>query len=160
VVYVDNDPMVLAHSRALKTGGNTAVIEADLRDPAAVLNHPRLPQATSRTGPRSSTSRRSVPSAVRRRWPSRTACSTPTATASWHTCATSRKAAGKADAYAAKDLLGSPTSAQRSRLQALVRASGLDAGTIPGHLRDQLTNAACMAEVTLARAIRTPQEPG
>ena len=26
--------MVLAHSRALKTGGNTAVIEADLRDPA------------------------------------------------------------------------------------------------------------------------------
>ena len=41
VVYVDNDPMVLAHSRALKTGGNTAVIEADLRDPAAILNHPR-----------------------------------------------------------------------------------------------------------------------
>jgi S-adenosyl methyltransferase len=32
VVYVDNDPMVLAHSRALKTGENTAVIEADLRD--------------------------------------------------------------------------------------------------------------------------------
>src|SRR5271155_1152888 len=41
IVYVDNDPMVLAHSRALKTGGNTAVIEADLRDPAAILNHPR-----------------------------------------------------------------------------------------------------------------------
>ena len=41
VVYVDNDPMVLAHSRALKTGGNTAVIEADLRDPAAILTHPR-----------------------------------------------------------------------------------------------------------------------
>jgi SAM-dependent methyltransferase len=41
VVYVDNDPMVLAHSRALKTSGNTAVIEADLRDPAAILNHPR-----------------------------------------------------------------------------------------------------------------------
>jgi hypothetical protein len=41
VVYVDNDPMVLAHSRALKTGGNTAVIGADLRDPAAILNHPR-----------------------------------------------------------------------------------------------------------------------
>jgi hypothetical protein len=39
VVYVDNDPMVLAHSRALKTGGNTAVIEADLRNPAAILNH-------------------------------------------------------------------------------------------------------------------------
>jgi hypothetical protein len=41
VVYVDNDPMVLAHSRALKTGGNTAVIQADLRDPAAILNHSR-----------------------------------------------------------------------------------------------------------------------
>jgi hypothetical protein len=33
--------MVLAHSRALKTGGNTAVIEADLRDPASILDHPR-----------------------------------------------------------------------------------------------------------------------
>jgi SAM-dependent methyltransferase len=40
VVYVDNDPMVLAHSRALKTGGNTTVIEADLRQPQAILNHP------------------------------------------------------------------------------------------------------------------------
>jgi SAM-dependent methyltransferase len=41
VVYADNDPMVLAHSRALKTGGNTAVIEADLRNPASILDHPR-----------------------------------------------------------------------------------------------------------------------
>jgi S-adenosyl methyltransferase len=41
VVYVDNDPMVLAHSRALKTGGNTAVIGADLRDPSTILHHPR-----------------------------------------------------------------------------------------------------------------------
>jgi SAM-dependent methyltransferase len=40
VVYVDNDPMVLAHSRALKTGGNTRVIEADLRQPQAILDHP------------------------------------------------------------------------------------------------------------------------
>ena len=39
VVYVDNDPMVLAHSRALKTGGNTVVIEADLRHPQAILDH-------------------------------------------------------------------------------------------------------------------------
>jgi hypothetical protein len=72
--------------------------------------------------------------------------------------------AGNADAYAARDLLAtqpnwSPTTAQRSRLQAIVRASGIDAGTIPGHVRDQLTNAARRAEVTLARAIRTPQEP-
>ena len=40
VVYVDNDPMVLAHSRALKTGGNTVVIEADLRQPQFILDHP------------------------------------------------------------------------------------------------------------------------
>ena len=40
VVYVDNDPMVLAHSRALKTGEGTAVIRADLRDPDTILSHP------------------------------------------------------------------------------------------------------------------------
>jgi hypothetical protein len=45
VVYVDNDPMVLAHSRALKTGGNTVVIEADLRDPQAIPGSSRHAQA-------------------------------------------------------------------------------------------------------------------
>jgi O-methyltransferase involved in polyketide biosynthesis len=40
VVYVDNDPMVLAHARALKTGAGTAVIHADLRDADAILGHP------------------------------------------------------------------------------------------------------------------------
>jgi len=40
VVYVDCDPMVLAHSRALKTGAGTAVIHADLRQAAAILDHP------------------------------------------------------------------------------------------------------------------------
>jgi len=40
VVYVDNDPMVMAHSRALKTGEGTAVIHADLRDPDTILGHP------------------------------------------------------------------------------------------------------------------------
>jgi hypothetical protein len=40
VVYVDNDPMVHAHSRALKTGEGTAVIRADLRDSGAILAHP------------------------------------------------------------------------------------------------------------------------
>jgi hypothetical protein len=39
VVYVDNDPMVLAHSRALKTGPGTAVIQADMRDPDAILGN-------------------------------------------------------------------------------------------------------------------------
>jgi hypothetical protein len=71
--------------------------------------------------------------------------------------------AGNADAYVARDLLTarrnwSLTSAQRSRLQALVRAGGLDAGAIPGHLHDQLTSAARRAEVTLAHAVRTPQK--
>lgn len=42
VVYVDNDPKVLAHSRALKTTGTktTRVITADLRDPDGILKHP------------------------------------------------------------------------------------------------------------------------
>jgi len=43
VVYVDNDPMVLAYAKALLTDdGSTAVIQADLRDPGTVLNHPDL----------------------------------------------------------------------------------------------------------------------
>jgi S-adenosyl methyltransferase len=40
VVYADNDAMVLAHTRALTSStasGAVAVVEADLRDPAAVL---------------------------------------------------------------------------------------------------------------------------
>lgn len=43
VVYVDNDPLVLAHARALLTSspeGRTAYIHADLRDPLAILNDP------------------------------------------------------------------------------------------------------------------------
>jgi hypothetical protein len=40
VVYADNDPMVIAHSRALKTGPGVAVIGADLRAPDAILGHP------------------------------------------------------------------------------------------------------------------------
>jgi hypothetical protein len=45
VVYVDNDPLVLAHARALLTSapeGRTAYIQADLRDPAAILSSPAL----------------------------------------------------------------------------------------------------------------------
>ncbi|WP_306207207.1 SAM-dependent methyltransferase [Actinoplanes sp. RD1] len=40
VVYVDNDPLVLVHARALLTGapeGMTAYIDADLRDPERIL---------------------------------------------------------------------------------------------------------------------------
>jgi hypothetical protein len=43
VVYVDNDPLVLAHARALLTSapeGRTAYIQADLRDPRAILSDP------------------------------------------------------------------------------------------------------------------------
>jgi hypothetical protein len=40
VVYVDNDPMVLAHTRALKTGQDATVIHADLRDIQTILEHP------------------------------------------------------------------------------------------------------------------------
>jgi hypothetical protein len=40
IVYVDNDPMVLAHAQALltsKPGGTTDYLEADVRDPATIL---------------------------------------------------------------------------------------------------------------------------
>jgi O-methyltransferase involved in polyketide biosynthesis len=43
VAYVDNDPVVLAHARALlATNDGVTAVEADLRDPAAVLGHPAL----------------------------------------------------------------------------------------------------------------------
>ena len=41
VVYVDNDPMVLAHGRALLADEvTTTVIQADLREPRKILRHP------------------------------------------------------------------------------------------------------------------------
>ncbi len=45
VVYVDNDPMVLAHARALMIGapeGATNYLDADLNNPAAILTAPEL----------------------------------------------------------------------------------------------------------------------
>jgi S-adenosyl methyltransferase len=43
VVYVDNDPMVELHSRALlESGGTISVICADLREPDTILDHPEL----------------------------------------------------------------------------------------------------------------------
>ncbi|TDB74754.1 SAM-dependent methyltransferase [Micromonospora sp. KC723] len=43
VVYVDNDPIVLAHGRALLAHDGTAtVIQADARSPEAILEHPEL----------------------------------------------------------------------------------------------------------------------
>ena len=43
VVYVDNDPIVMTHARALLRGspeGKTVYIEADLREPDTILKHP------------------------------------------------------------------------------------------------------------------------
>jgi SAM-dependent methyltransferase len=45
VVYVDNDPIVLAHARALMSGtpeGMTRFIHADLHDPKTILEHPAI----------------------------------------------------------------------------------------------------------------------
>jgi S-adenosyl methyltransferase len=45
VVHVGNDPIVTSHARALPTGdphGRTAYIEADPRDPTAILDRPDL----------------------------------------------------------------------------------------------------------------------
>ena len=42
VAYVDNDPIVLVHARALLSShrlGRTAVVQADVRDPEAILAH-------------------------------------------------------------------------------------------------------------------------
>jgi SAM-dependent methyltransferase len=48
IVYVDNDPIVLAHARALLTShpeGRTAYIDADLRDVGTILGAPELKDA-------------------------------------------------------------------------------------------------------------------
>jgi S-adenosyl methyltransferase len=43
VVYVDRDPMVLAYAKGfLASTGTAALIQADLRDPGSVLDHPNL----------------------------------------------------------------------------------------------------------------------
>jgi len=45
VLYVDNDPIVMTHSRALTIGtpeGRTGYVEADLREPGVILGHPEF----------------------------------------------------------------------------------------------------------------------
>jgi hypothetical protein len=45
VAYLDNDPMVLSHARALlAVDGDTGAFETDLREPTALLAHPELRQ--------------------------------------------------------------------------------------------------------------------
>ncbi|MDQ7904661.1 SAM-dependent methyltransferase [Phytohabitans sp. ZYX-F-186] len=45
VVYTDNDPLVLVHARALLVGtamGRTAYVDADMRDPQAIISAPEF----------------------------------------------------------------------------------------------------------------------
>ena len=54
VVYVDNDPIVLAHARALLTStpqGRSAYIEADLCEPGTILGAPALAATLDMTKP-------------------------------------------------------------------------------------------------------------
>jgi hypothetical protein len=54
VVYVDNDPIVLTHARALLTSspaGRTAYLDADLRDPGRILDSPELTETLDLTRP-------------------------------------------------------------------------------------------------------------
>ena len=55
VLYVDNDPVVVAHARALMAGhgpGLTGFVLADLSDPDSILHHPAF-TATSTSPSRS-----------------------------------------------------------------------------------------------------------
>jgi hypothetical protein len=54
IVYVDNDPLVMTHARALLTShpaGATNYIQADLRDPTAILKDPALGDTLDLTRP-------------------------------------------------------------------------------------------------------------
>lgn len=42
VVYADNDPVVIAHGRALLSKGNTWIVKHDLRQPADILSDPQV----------------------------------------------------------------------------------------------------------------------
>jgi hypothetical protein len=54
VVYADNDPIVLAHSRALmssSTGGRTAYIDGNVLDPNSILDAPQLTETLDLSRP-------------------------------------------------------------------------------------------------------------
>jgi S-adenosyl methyltransferase len=43
VVYVDNDPVAIAHGKSILAGNERAtIVEADLREPEAILSHPEV----------------------------------------------------------------------------------------------------------------------
>jgi S-adenosyl methyltransferase len=52
VAYVDNDPIVHVHANALLTGaGTTSIVLGDLRDPEAILAHPKVRELIDFTQP-------------------------------------------------------------------------------------------------------------
>lgn len=51
IVYVDNDPVVVAHNRALRKGPGVLAIDGDIRDPHKILADPELKQAIDFTRP-------------------------------------------------------------------------------------------------------------
>ena len=52
IIYADNDPIVLAHARALLVEDDlTYVIQADVRDPDSILDHPQTRQRLDFTRP-------------------------------------------------------------------------------------------------------------
>ena len=51
VVYVDNDPVVVSHNRALRHGPGVVSIYGDIRDPDGILSHPELSGAVDFTRP-------------------------------------------------------------------------------------------------------------
>jgi hypothetical protein len=54
VVYVDNDPIVLVHARALLTSaaqGATAYLQADIRDPDSIVTDPQVVRTLDLTKP-------------------------------------------------------------------------------------------------------------
>jgi S-adenosyl methyltransferase len=42
VVYVDFDPVVIAHANALLAGDNVVIVKADIRNPGDILGHPQV----------------------------------------------------------------------------------------------------------------------
>jgi S-adenosyl methyltransferase len=51
VVYVDNDPVVCCHGRALLSSGMTQIVEADLRRPDEIIGHPLVRELIDFTEP-------------------------------------------------------------------------------------------------------------
>jgi O-methyltransferase involved in polyketide biosynthesis len=51
VAYVDHDPVVVSHARALMRANGVTAIESDLRDPAAILSHPDTARVIRRGEP-------------------------------------------------------------------------------------------------------------